>query len=164
MKEGIITALQDYIKIRYSTPLPPLDIEDAKEMVCIIDNRMVNLQKMFERDDPDFDHNYHLYLERIRIFYHKLLGCPEIPSSKVRRIYTDKAYRISFCKDYVPDIEFVEMYLKAISCTGSKAEKMALIRDLYNYSRRDVPVDPGNYRIFIKSRNDQNNPRHKMEG
>ena len=136
-RKGIITALQDYIKIKYANGMLPLEPDEAKETVCVIDNRMIRLQKMLEIDDPDFDHNYHLYLERIRTFYHRLLGCPEIPASKVRRIYTDVAFRTSFCKDYVPDDDFIYMYLEAISCTGSKEEKMRLIRELFDYSRRN---------------------------
>lgn len=160
-QKGIVGALQDYIQIRYAKPLPVLEENEAKEMVCIIDNRVIRLQKMFEQDHEDFDHCYHVFLDKIMKFYHRLLGCPDIPPEKVRRIYTDAAYRKSFCKDYLPEEEFILMYLEAISCTGSKAQKMELFLRVYNFSRRNVNVDPNEYRIYIKSRNDPSNLNHK---
>jgi len=49
--------------------------------------------------------------------------------------------------------------LKRLLAKEQKKEKMAYIGALYDYATRDLNVDPNNYRIMIKSRN---NPMNKI--
>lgn len=66
--------LQQYIINKFKTPLPPLSDDEAKEKVAIINNRMEKLEKYAITDDPYFEHLYHLTIDKIRRFYHKLTG------------------------------------------------------------------------------------------
>ncbi len=62
-KKGFLKQLQDYTKEKFSKPLPPLDQEDAREYVSIINNRMEKLRIAAEENSPYFIHLYHLTLE-----------------------------------------------------------------------------------------------------
>ena len=159
-KNGIVGALQNYINEKYSAPLSPITDDEAKEMVCILDNRMIRLEKLKDFNDDEFDNLYYLNIEKIRKFYHRLLGCPEVPVEKASRIYNDVEYRKHFGKEVIPEPEFVEIYMRAIKIKGSKEDKMATICELFEYSKRNINLDPNNYRILIRSRNDPNNFNH----
>lgn len=153
-KTGDLKTLQDYALEKFSKPLPPLDGEDAKEYVSIINNRMEKLRKAAEDDSPYFFHLYHLTIEKIRKFYHKLKGLPEVQTSKVFRVYTDEGYRKSFYKENIPEPEFVSLYLAAISDVSlNKEEKLDKVNKLFEYSKRNVKLNEEDYRILIKSRN-----------
>ncbi len=153
-KTGELKKLQDYTLEKFSKPLPPLDNEDAKEQVSILNNRMEKLVKAAISDSPYFNHLYHLTLEKIRKFYHKLNGMPEVQTSKVFRVYTDEDYRKSFYKDKVPDDIFISIYLDAI-CDDSddKMSKLEKVKELFSYASSGIDLSSENYRISIKSRN-----------
>lgn len=144
--------LQQYAINRFSKPMPPLSYEEAREQVSIINNRMEKLEKSAMNDDPYFDHLYHLVIERIRKFYHKVIGIPKIQTSKVYRIYTDEDYRKSMYK-YNPEQEFVDMYLNLITTNcKDKFRKLEMVKELYSYTTRNINL--GNeYRIVIKNKN-----------
>ena len=144
--------LQQYAINRFSTPLPPLSIEEAKEQVSIINNRMEKLEKSAINDEPYFDHLYHLVIEKIRKFYHKLIGISKIPTSKVYRIYTDYDYRNSMYKEN-PEQEFVDMYLDLITTNCvDKFKKLEMVKKLYDYTTRSINLGD-DYRIIIRNRN-----------
>ena len=154
-KTGELHQLQQYALNKFSNPLPPLETEDARECVSILNNRMEKLEKAARERSPYFFHLYHLTIEKIRKFYHRLNGMPEVQTSKVYRVYTDEKYRSSFYKDFTPEPEFINMYLDAI-CDNSQDidTQMAKARAFYNYAKRNVELDENNYRILIKSRNE----------
>ena len=153
-KNGDLKKLQEYALNKFSNPLPPLEDEDAREYVSIINNRMEKLRKAAEDDSPYFFHLYHLILEKIRKFYHRLNGLPEVQTSKVFRVYTDENYRKSFYKENIPEVEFVSLYLDAISDVSlNKEEKLSKVNQLFEYSKRNVKLNEEEYRILIKSRN-----------
>ena len=158
---GDIDKLQSYILKKYSQPLPALSGDDAKEMAVIIDNRMIRLRSMLDNKKPEFNYNYYLVVEKIRKFYSRLCGCANIPVDKTFRIYTEKKYRESFCKSVIPDEKFLSIYFKAVTTTGTNEEKMNLVTELYNYAIRNLEIDPNNYRILIKSRNNPMNRNHE---
>lgn len=135
--------------------------DDATEMVVIIENRMVQLNILMENNNISFNHNYHLLIEKIRKFYSRLCGCADIPVVKVDRLYTNKEYRDAFCKSDIPDEDFIKKYFLAINFEGSNEDKMNIIQDLYNYTTRYLNVNPNNYRILIKSRNNPTNKNHE---
>lgn len=153
-KTGDLQKLQQHAYSVFSNPLPPLETEDAREYVSILNNRMEKLEKYALDDNPYFNHLYHLTIEKIRKFYHRLNGLPEVQTSKMFRVYTDEDYRNSFYKSDIPEAEFVEMYLDAICDDFSdKQIKLKKVQTLFNYAKRNVLLDTDNYRILIKSRN-----------
>ncbi len=157
---GQTKVLQNYILKKFSKPLPPLMGDDATEMVVIIENRMVQLRILMERNSITFNHNYHLLIEKIRKFYSRLCGCADIPVVKVDRLYTNKEYRDAFCKSDIPEEDFIKKYFLAINFEGSNEDKMNIIQDLYNYTTKSLNINPNSYRILIKSRNDPMNKNH----
>ena len=156
-KTGDLKKLQQYTLTKFSNPLPPLEDEDAREYVSILNNRMEKLEKACLDDNPYFYHLYHLTIEKIRKFYHRLNGMPEVQTSKVFRVYTDEKYRKSFYKDDIPEKEFTDIYLDAICDTNlDKEVKLEKVQSLFDYAKRNVSLHD-DYRILIKSRN--MNPR-----
>lgn len=158
---GKIKVLQDYILEKFSKPLPPLMGDDAKEMAVIIENRILQISILMEKNSLTFNNNYHLLIEKIRKFYSRLCGCPDIPVVKVERLYKDKEYRDSFCKADIPNEEFIKKYFFAINFEGSNEEKLNIIQNLYNYTTKDLNINPNSYRIHIKSRNNSLNKNHE---
>ena len=155
-KTGELKILQKYAVNKFSKPLPPLDIEDAKERDSILNNSMEKLEKAANNNDPYFYHLYHITIEKIRKFYHQLNGMPAVQTSKVFRVYTDEAYRKSFYKDNIPEQEFVDMYLDAVVDTGTDMQaKLKKVQALYDYAKRNISLDKESYRILIKSRNEK---------
>ena len=153
-KTGDLGELQDYALNKFLNPLPPLEEDDAKEYVSILNNRMEKLENAANKNALEFDHLYHLTIEKIRKFYHRLNGMPEVQTSKVVRVYTDEAYRESFYKDNIPEEEFITMYLDAISDrSDNNQDKFNKVKKLYEYAKRNVKLEEGSYRILIKSRN-----------
>lgn len=153
-KNGKLDKLQKYVLKKFSNPLPLLEKEEAREYVSIIKNRMEKLEKAANDNSPYFNHLYHLTIEKIRKFYHRLNGIPEVQTSKVFRIYKDEKYRNSICKEKIPEKEFIDMYLDAVSDDSNNINKKLIkVEKLFNYSRRNVSLDENSYRILIKSRN-----------
>ena len=53
-KTGELKKLQDYTKNKFSKPLPPINTEEAKEYVSILNNRMEKLETFADNDNPYF--------------------------------------------------------------------------------------------------------------
>lgn len=152
-KDRTMQELQAYVKNFFNSPLPPLSSDEAKEAVSIINNRMEKLEKYAKEDDPFFEHLYHLTIDKIRRFYHSLIGSPRMGTAKCFRIYTDKDYREAFCSQNIPEQLFRELYFLAVgNASANKLDKFYLLEKLYNYAKRNIFLE-NNYRIHIKSRN-----------
>lgn len=152
-KTGDMEALQEYVFNKFLEDMPPLNKEKARELVSIMNNRMERLERMVSYGDLYFLHLYHLTLEKIRKFYHKLTGCPDIQTCKVYRIYTDQKFRESFHKYKIPDEEFIGMFLTA-AC-DRHSDDVALfekLKKIYAYATRDIELGD-TYRINIQTRN-----------
>ena len=146
--------LQQYTINKFKSPLPPLSEDEAKEQVSIINNRMEKLEKYAMEDSPYFEHLYHLTIDKIRRFYHNLMGMPRIETSKGFRLYTDEEYRKAFCIDKIPEQYFIDMYFDAIKNKKlTKIQKYQLINRIYQFAKRNVMLDNNEHRILIKSRN-----------
>lgn len=158
---GYIEKLQNYVLEIYKKPLPPLELNDAKEMAVIIGNRLSKLKIMAKVRRFDFDYQYHLLIEKIRKFYSRLCGCPDIPVTKAYKIYTDDDYREAFCHGKVPEEDFITLYFEAIGCQGDIEEKLEYATKLYEYTTRDLKINLNHYRIRIKSRNNPMNTNHE---
>lgn len=152
--------LQNAVLEKHSRPIPPVNSEIAKELVCIINTRVDRLEKLLTKDRFFFKFYCGVVLEKILLFYHRLLGCPVIPYEKSLDIYNDSEYRKAFCYEPIPEEKFIELY-KNVIYSDSLEETMYYIRGLFDYARRNVDVDPENYRIQILSRNDPKNLNHK---
>lgn len=151
-RDNKLSLLQQYALNRFSTPMPCLSEDDAREQVSIINNRMEKLEKFAINNDPNFEHLSHLTIDKIRKFYHKSVGIPKIPTSKVYRIYTDEGYRNSIYKEN-PDSGFINMYLNLITTNCvDKLQRLEMIKEFYNYATRNIKLG-NDYRILIKSRN-----------
>ena len=152
-KDNQLKQLQEYVVNKFSNPLPPLSDDEAKEQISIINNRMEKLEMYAETDSPYFEHLYHLTIDKIRRFYHNLMGIPRIETSKGFKLYTDERYRNAFCINQIPEQVFIEMYFEAISNTFlDKLGKYSLLNKMYEFTKRNVILD-NDYRIAIKSRN-----------
>ena len=152
-KDNQIRKLQDYVINKFSNPLPPLTIDEAREQVSIINNRMEKLENYAETGNPYFEHLYHLTIDKIRRFYHSLIGITRIETSKGFKLYTDERYRNAFCTNKIPEQEFIEMYFDAISNTSlDKLKKYNLLNRMYEFTKRNIILE-SEYRIPIKSRN-----------
>lgn len=156
-KTGDLLDLQEFAKEKFSQPLPKLTENDAREYVSILNNRMEKLDAYAHNGDLTFYHLYHVTIEKIRKFYHRVIGAPEIQTSKVIRIYTDDKYRELINKGIVPEQEFIDMYIDAI-CDFNKDMyiKLEKAKKLYNYAKRNIELDENsNYRIQIRSRSNE---------
>lgn len=152
-KTGQIESLQQYAINKFSSPLPKLDDETAREYVSIINNRMEKLEACANKNSPDFTHLYHLTIEKIRKFYHNLNGLAKVNTTKVYRVYTDEEYRKAYSGYDIPEQSFVDMYLDAISdVTSTNTEKLEKVKNLFNYTKKDIQLGD-EYRILIKTRN-----------
>lgn len=153
-RTGELDKLQKFTIEKFSKPLPPMEEDDAREYVSILNNRMDKINKAYLEDSPNFIHLYHLTLEKLRKFYHRLKGIPSINTSKVFRVYTDEGYRNSISDLSVPDDDFILMYLDAV-CDSSldKSIMYSKLIKLFDYVKQDVNLNEKNYRIHIKSRN-----------
>ena len=153
-KDNQLKQLQEYVINKFSNPLPPLSDDEAKEQVSILNNRMEKLEKYAETNNPHFEHLYHLTIDKIRRFYHNLMGIPRIETSKGFRLYTDEKYRNAFCINKIPEQIFIEIYFKLVSDTSlDKIQKYNLLNKMYEFTKRNVVLE-NDYRIPIKSRND----------
>lgn len=130
-KDEQISKMQNYVVNKFTNPLPPLSEEEAKEQVAILNNRMEKLEKYAVDNDPYFEHLYHLTIDKIRRFYHNLMGMPRIETSKGFRLYTDQNYRNAFCINKIPEEIFLNMYFEAITNGNlNKLEKYKLLSDI----------------------------------
>ena len=153
-KDNELTTLQQYVVEKFREPLPPLDDDSAKELVSIINNRMERLEKYAQEDNPYFEHLYHLTIDKIRRFYHSLIGIPKMETSKCFKLYTDPKYKEAFCFTKLPPQHFIDLYFEAITNKYlDKRKKYELVDRLYNFTKQNVLLDQNNYRIHFKSRN-----------
>lgn len=155
-KDNSMHNLQEYVVAKFKNGLPPLTEDEAKEQVAIINNRMEKLKKYAEEDSYFFEHLYHLTIEKIRRSYHNLNGMPRIETSKGFKLYRDKKYQEMFSIHNIPDQRFLEMYFELIQSQGkSKIEMFERLKEFYDYAKTTVDLEEHNYRIPIKSKNDE---------
>ena len=65
-RKGDLTNLQKYVINRFTDKLPPLDTNEAREQISIIDNKIQKLENLIKDDSPYFNHFYHIVLEKMR--------------------------------------------------------------------------------------------------
>lgn len=150
-KDNKIQELKNQVLNVYNKPTPVLEINEAKELLAIIDNRIIRLNDSYKNNSIDFESIYYLLLERIRKFYSRKIGCYSIPPEKAIKVYSDLEYAKKYCGGPIPDQEFIDLYYKALKAM-TRTEKIAIINEIYEYTKKGIEFDPNNYRIYIKSR------------
>lgn len=151
-RNGKIKHLQDYILNLYQKPLQGLNDNEIYEQIAIINNRMIDLERLGNINDKYFIHLYHLTVEKIRKFYYKKNGLPEISTSKVLDFYRDDTYSQTIFK-ITPPQEFIQLYCNCLDESKSNEERLLIINDLYNYVKGNYSLNPKCSRVLIKSRN-----------
>lgn len=79
-------------------------------------------------------------------------------TSKCLRLYKDKEYRAAYYIDKLPEQIFIDMYFTALTNNElNKIQKYELVSKIYNFTKRNVTLNNSEYRIPIKSRNEELN-------
>ena len=149
-RDDSLINLQKYVLHRFQDKLPPLNIDEAREQISIIDNKIQKLENLLNEDSPYFDHLYHIVLEKMRKIHHRIIGISKIPTSKVHRIYTDEPYRKSTYKTN-PSQDFVENYLSLIIPENNKKQMLESLKSFYIKVKQNIELGE-EYRIPIKSK------------
>lgn len=149
-RDNSLINLQKYILHRFQDNLPPLNIDEAREQISIIDNKIQKLENLLNEDSPYFDHLYHIVLEKMRKIHHRIIGISKIPTSKVHRIYTDEPYRKSTYKTN-PSQSFVENYLSLLLPENNKQQMLESLKSFYIKVKQNIELGE-EYRIPIKSK------------
>ena len=149
-RDNSLINLQKYILHRFQDNLPPLNIDEAREQISIIDNKIQKLENLLNEDSPYFDHLYHIVLEKMRKIHHRIIGISKIPTSKVHRIYTDEPYRKSTYKTN-PSQDFVENYLSLVIPENNKKQMLESLKSFYIKVKQNIELGE-EYRIPIKSK------------
>ena len=149
-RKGALTNLQKYVINRFKDNLPPLNIDEAREQISIIDNKIQKLENLAKDDSSYFNHLYHIVLEKMRKTHHRIIGISKIPTSKVHKIYTDEAYRKSTYKTN-PAHDFVEDYLNLVTQGKDKKQMLESLKSFYNKVKQNIELGD-EYRIPIKSK------------
>lgn len=155
-KNNAMHYLQEYILNKFKNGVPSITEDRAKEKLATISNRIERLEKyaVSKQYGYYFNHLYNLIIEMIRRFYHELNGIPRIETYKGFKLYTNQKYQYMFAIDYIPELEFLEMYFELVqNQEKSPIEKLEEIRKFYAYVKRTLDFDENNHRIPIKSRN-----------
>ena len=149
-RDNSLINLQKYVLHRFQDNLPPLNANEAREQISIIDNKIQKLENLLNEDSPYFEHLYHIVLEKMRKTHHRIIGIPKIPTSKVHRIYTDEPYRKSTCKTN-PSQDFVEDYLSLVTPGNDKKQMLESLKAFYIKVKQNIELGE-EYRIPIKSK------------
>ena len=149
-RKGALTNLQKYVINRFKDNLPPLNIDEAREQISIIDNKIQKLENLAKDDSSYFNHLYHIVLEKMRKTHHRIIGISKIPTSKVHKIYTDEAYRKSTYKTN-PAQDFVEDYLNLVTQGKDKKQMLESLKSFYNKVKQNIELGD-EYRIPIKTK------------
>lgn len=147
-RDNSLMNLQKYVLHRFQDDLPPLNIDEAREQISIMDNKIQKLENLLNEDSPYFDHLYHIVLEKMRKIHHRIIGISKIPTSKVHRIYTDEPYRNSTCKTN-PSQDFVENYLSLVIPENNKKQMLESLKSFYIKVKQNIELGE-EYRIPIK--------------
>lgn len=159
-KDDSLIKLQKYVLHRFMSVLPPLSVDETKEQISIIDNKIQKLENLLIEDSPYFYHFYHIVLEKIRETYHKMIGISQMPTDKVPRIYTDESYRNAVWKTNPPQ-DFIDEYLFLVTLNGNKEQMLRTLKHFYDKVREgielgeeyDIPIGSGLKHLLLYLKN-----------
>lgn len=148
-KDSSLEKLQKFVLYKFQENLPPLSMDEAREQISIIDNKIQRLETLCIEDSPYFYHYYHIVLEKMREVHHKIIGISQVPIDKVPKIYTDAAYRKSVCKTN-PSQDFVNEYLNLVVLDDDKQKMLASIKKFYAMVKHGIELGQ-EYKIPVES-------------
>ena len=132
-RNGKVQDLVDYVKEKYSRPLPTYTKHEALYQILSVKRAVDACEELRIQNDPYFENYFFITVERIRLFYHRLNGLSNLPQTKVCKLYTNERLREVQHKR-IPEQKFIDLYFRAIEYGISKEEKIARINELLNYS------------------------------
>lgn len=147
-RNGKVKELIQYIKEKYSRPLPGYIQHEAIYQIASLRKAVNATEELRVQNDPYFENFYFLAVERIRDFYHKLNGFSNMSQTKVYKLYTNESIQRAQHKK-IPEKEFRELFFKAIEEGTSKEEKVKRINELFDYSIRNYNINYDDLRIDL---------------
>ena len=147
-RNGTANELIQYIKEKYSRPLPGYTQHEAIYQIASIRKAVNATEELRIQNDPYFENFYYLVVERIREFYHKLKGYSNRSQTKVYKLYTNEKIQKAQHKK-IPEKEFIKLFFRAIEEGTSKEEKVKRINELFNYSVRSYKINYDDLRIDL---------------
>ena len=119
-----------------------------------IENRIASLKNILGRDGKEFYMVYYNILEMIRNFHSQISGEAEIPFAKAYRIYNDENYYNNFVGKQVsnpkPSKKFVELYSQCVELQDDKAQMIANLEELFQFTQEHISINPSNYEMILK--------------
>lgn len=147
-RNGKVQDLVDYVKEKYSRPLPTYTKHEALYQILSVKRAVDACEELRIQNDPYFENYFFITVERIRLFYHRLNGLSNLPQTKVCKLYTNERLREVQHKR-IPEQKFIDLYFRTIEYGISKEEKIARINELLNYSIRKYDVNFDDVRIDL---------------
>ena len=147
-RNGKVKDLIDYVKGKYSRPLPGYTRHEAIYQIASIRKAVLATEELRVQNDPYFENYYFLTIERIRDFYHKLKGFSNLSQTKIYKLYTNEKLQQAQHKK-VPEQEFINLFIKAIEEGTSKEEKVKRVNEFFNYTIREFKINFDDLRIDL---------------
>ncbi len=147
-RNGKVKDLIDYVKGKYSRPLPGYTRHEAIYQIASIRKAVLATEELRLQNDPYFENYYFLTIERIRDFYHKLKGFSNLSQTKIYKLYTNEKLQQAQHKK-VPEQEFINLFIKAIEEGTSKEEKVKRVNEFFNYTIREFNINFDDLRIDL---------------
>ncbi len=147
-RNGKIKELIDYVKEKYSRPLPGYTKHEAVYQIASLKKAVLAIEELRSQNDPYFENYYFLTIERIRDFYHKLKGFSNLSQTKVYKLYTNEKIRLAQHKK-IPEREFIELFFRTIEEGTTKEEKVRRVNEFFNYATRDYKINFDDLRIDL---------------
>lgn len=152
-RSGRVAELQEFTLEVFKEHLPRLEVNEIQYLSKGINKAIKKLIYYTMNNSDYFTIYYSLTLEKIRVFYHKLLGCSSLTAASVYKIYTNKDLQKIQYKTMPPQ-EFVDLYLECISVNNKqKEEYLSKIIKLNEYAMRNLQIDFDNMRVELNGKN-----------
>lgn len=150
-RNGKVKELIEYIKEKYSRPLPGYIRHEAIYQIASIRKAVIATNELRIQNDPYFENFYFLTVERIRDFYHKLKGFSNISQTKIYKLYTNEKLQKAQHKK-IPERKFIELFFSAIEERTTKKEKVERVNELFEYAIRDYNLNFDDLRVDLGKR------------
>ena len=147
-RNGKVKELIQYVKEKYSRPLPGYTQHEAIYQIASIRKAVKATEALMVQNDPYFENFYFIAVERVRDFYHKLKGFSNMSQTKIYKLYTNKKIQEAQHKK-IPEKKFIDLFFRAIEEGTSKTEKIKRINELFDYATRDFNIDFDDLRIDL---------------
>lgn len=152
-KNGKVLELQRFVLEIFKNHLPKLEINEIQYLAKGINKAITKLMYYTKINHDYFTIYYSITLEKIRVFYHKLIGCSSLTLASVYKIYTNKELQKVQYK-IMPPQEFIDLYINCISVNNKQMEEyLRKIENLYKYVIKDLQINFDDMRIELNNKN-----------